>query len=80
MVYLLFYILPIVCGSLFMSLFCYALLFVHSSFAIILKRKFAFICLQLSCYCKGSMAPPHGALGWSAVCGCDISWSYSLTF
>ena len=21
---------------------------------------------------------PHGAIGQSAVCGCDISWSYSL--
>ena len=26
------------------------------------------------------VAPPHGALGWSAVCECGISWSYSLTF
>ena len=23
---------------------------------------------------------PRGALGWSAVCDCGISWSYSLTF
>ena len=21
----------------------------------------------------------HGAVGWSAVCDCSISWSYSLT-
>ena len=24
------------------------------------------------------MALPHGAMGWSAVCDCGISWSYSL--
>ena len=23
---------------------------------------------------------PHGAVGWSAVCDCGISWSNSLTF
>ena len=23
---------------------------------------------------------PHGAMGWSVVCDCGISWSYSLTF
>ena len=23
---------------------------------------------------------PQGAVGWSAVCDCGISWSYSLTF
>ena len=26
------------------------------------------------------MALPNGAVGWSAVCDCCISWSYSLTF
>ena len=26
------------------------------------------------------MAPPHGDMGWSAVCVCGISLSYSLTF
>ena len=26
------------------------------------------------------MAPPHGAVGWSAVCGCGILLSHSLTF
>ena len=24
--------------------------------------------------------PPRGATGWSVVCDCGISWSYSLTF
>ena len=26
------------------------------------------------------MILPHGALGWSALCACGISWSYSLIF
>ena len=48
------------------------------SFAIILKKKrelvwFAFIVLQMSCYCKFSVTLPHGAVGWSAVCDCSIS-------
>ena len=32
------------------------------------------------CYYKCSVALLHGAVGWSAVCDCGISWSYSLTF
>ena len=65
------------------DLFVYALLFVLSSFAIIFKRKresccFAFIVLRMSCYCKSFVTLPHGAVGWSALCDCGISWSYSL--
>ena len=41
---------------------------------------FAFIVLRMSCYCKCSVTLPHGAVGWSAVCVCGISWSYSLIF
>ena len=58
---------------------CHALLCVHSSFATILKRKrkpvvlLAFIILQMYCYYKCSVALPHGAVGWSAVCDCGIS-------
>ena len=32
----------------------------------------------MSCYCKCPVALPHGAVGWSAVCDCGISWSSSL--
>ena len=44
-------------GALCLYLFCYALLCVHSSFAIILKRKrklvaFSIIVLQMYCYYK----------------------------
>ena len=41
---------------------------------------FAFIVFGISCYCKYYVASPHGAMGWSAVCDCGISWSYPLTF
>ena len=68
---------PLYVGVQRLSLFDYALLCVHSSFAIILKRKselcFAFIVLRMSCYCKCSVAIPRGAVGWSAVCDCGIS-------
>ena len=53
------------------------ILCVHSSFAIILKRKrklvaLAIIVLQMYSYYKCSLALPHGAMGWSAVCNCGI--------
>ena len=59
------------------SLFWYALLYVLSSFAIILTRErtccFAFIVFWMSCYCKCPVALPLGAMGRSAVCECGIS-------
>ena len=33
----------------------------------------AFIVFWMSCYCKCSVAQPHGAVGRSAVCDCGIS-------
>ena len=41
---------PLFVGSLCLSLFCYALLCVHSSFAIILKRKRKLVVLLLLSY------------------------------
>ena len=41
---------------------------------------FAVIVLQMYCYYKSYVALPHGAVGWSAVCDCGISWSYLLTY
>ena len=60
------------------SLFCYALLCVLSSFAIILTRKRELVTLlKLSSWCrmtfKYSVALPRGVMGWSAVCECGIS-------
>ena len=46
----LFNVLPIVCGRLCLYLFCYALLCVHSSIAIILKRKRKLAALLLLSY------------------------------
>ena len=63
-------------GVLFLSLFCYVLLRVHSSFAIILKWKrklVALLLLQMYCYYKSSVALSHSAMGWSAVCDCGVS-------
>ena len=34
----------------------------------------------MSCDCKCSVAPLHGAVGWSSVGDCGISRSFSLTF
>ena len=34
---------------------------------------FAFIVFWMSCDCICSVALPHGAVGWSAVCDCGIS-------
>ena len=50
---MLFGVLPIGCGSSVLSLFCYALLFVLSGFAIILKRNRELVALLLfSCGCS----------------------------
>ena len=68
---------PLIVGVLCLSLNCYALLYVHSSFAIILKRKRRFVALLLLSYrclvIVKSLALPHDAMSWSAVCDCGIS-------
>ena len=64
---------PLLVGVLCLSLFCYAILYVLSSFAIILKSKRELAALRVSCCCKCSVTLPHGAAGWSAVCDCGIS-------
>ena len=66
-------------GALCLSLFGYALLCVHTSFAIILKRKRKLAALLLLSYRYIVtinvlyIALPHGAVLWSAVCDCGIS-------
>ena len=64
---------PLFLGVLSLYLFGYAFLYVHSSFAIILKGKRKLAALQMYCYYKCSVALSHRAVGWSAVCDCDIS-------
>ena len=36
---------------------------------------FAFIVLQMSCYCECSVALPHVPVGWSSVTSCDCGIS-----
>ena len=53
------------------SMFFLALLYVHSSFAIIwMEKREPVALLSLSSWCLGL---PRGAMGWSAVCDCGIS-------
>ena len=57
------------------SMFCCALLYVHSSFAIILTGKIELVTLLcfaflVSRYC--CVALPRGAKGLSAVCDCGF--------
>ena len=58
-------------------MFCCTLLYVHSSFAIILMGKRGQVALlSLSSSCLVSLA--RGTMGLSAVCDYVISWSCSL--
>ena len=53
------------------SMFCYALLYVHSSFAIVLMGKRELVAFLVSRDC--CVALPHDATGLSTVCDCGIS-------
>ena len=72
------------CGVCVWTLFCNAVLSFDSNFAIIslMKRErascFTLIMLLLSCGCCCSLSLHRGAVGWSVVCDCGISLSYSL--
>ena len=60
---------PLFVAVLCLSLFCNALLCVHSSFAIILKRKrklFSVLLLYYKCNVTLNVLP-NGAVGWPAV-------------
>ena len=41
---------------------------------------FTLIVFLMSCGCYCSLPLPHIDVGWSAVCDCEISWSYSSFF
>ena len=62
-----------------MSLICFVVLcaITSSSFAIISLGKRERCLLYFRC-CR-SFALLRGAMVWSVVCDCGISWSYSLT-
>ena len=36
--------------------------------------------ILMPCDSQGSVATPHGSVGWSAVYDSGIFWSYSLAF
>ena len=60
-------------GVLSLSLFCYALLCVHSSFATILKKKRNLVALLLLSYRCIVTLNAHGAMGLSEVCDRGIA-------
>ena len=74
---------------LFVGTVCFVLVFVmhysHEVSFLVLQSSWRereswlldFNCLPCGCQC--SVALPRGAMGWSAVCVCGISCSYSLT-
>ena len=71
---LLFIVDPIV-GVCNCSMFCCTLLYVHSSFVIILMEKRELVALlSLPSWTRDCcVALPRGAMGLSAVCDCGIS-------
>ena len=66
------------------SLFCYTVLSINSSFALIPLGKreradcFILIVILLSCDCECSVSLPHGVVDWSAENDCGIFWTLSL--
>ena len=56
---------------------CFSICFLVSSF---LKRRELIVLLQLCCGSLCSVSLYCHVVGWSAVCDCGISWSYSLTY
>ena len=54
------------------SMFCCTLLYVHSSFAIILMGKRKLVAL-LSLSCDGCVALPRDAMSLTSVCDCGTS-------
>ena len=76
---LLFYVPHIVCGGSVLVFVLVCITLCPSSFAIILTRKrelVALLLLSFGClvtHSEFSVALPHSAVGWSAVCDCGIS-------
>ena len=54
------------------SMFCCAILCVHSSFAVIKTGKREMVALLSLVYRDYCVALPHDATGLSVVCDCDI--------
>ena len=75
LIYCLMYF-PLFVGVLCLSIFCYALLCAHSRCNHLEEDEtagyFTIIVLQMYCNYKCSLALPHCAVGWSALCDCGI--------
>ena len=71
LIYCLMYF-PLFVGVLCLSLFRCASLFCKYPEEEEKAGCFASIVLQMYCYYKCSVALPRGAVGWYAVCICDI--------
>ena len=54
------------------SLFCYSALYVHRFDGEDRTGCFTLMFFLKHCGCYCSVALPHGAVGWSAVCDCGI--------
>ena len=69
-----------ICFVWYALLFSMSFLVLQSSNEEEIVGCFAYIVFWMSFYCKSHVALPHGAVGWSAVCDCGTSRSFSLTF
>ena len=69
-------------GLCILFLFCYSVLCVRLCNHLDKEERAACLALMSSwCHVTVSVvALPHGAVGWSGVCDCGISRSYSLVF
>ena len=72
----LFNVAPIVCWC---SVFCPSFVMHYLVSLLVLQSSSTLIVFLMICECQCSVAHPHGAVSWYAVCECDISWPYSLT-
>ena len=75
---LLFNVLPMVCGSCVIVFVLLSITLCPFYFFNHLEEEekadcFAIFVLQMLCYYKCSVALPHGAVAWSAVCDCGFS-------
>ena len=73
------YVLPTVCVCVWSSVFVFVLVCItvcpFPCSNHLEEKDFVFIVSSMSCHFICSVALPHGAMGWSAVCDSGISWS-----
>ena len=76
-------LLPLFVGLLCLVLVCYSVLCVRLVLQSFWWGRESWLLCELSSLCLVTVsvfvALPNGAVGWSAVCDCGISWSCSAT-